>query len=411
MHEEKAVCLCCRDCGAIILEKEFALVCNVCGAPLRVTFSSSFLKQELSKGFSDPDDRSFLHDWLPFLPIANADDISKICLGETETKLLPSLRLGKAHGIEQLYFKLEMGPTLSLKDRGTALCVLKALEFGCDTVCLSSSGNNSASIAAYGARANLRTVVFVQKNVSPAKLAKCMVYGGKLIVVDGDMAVASKLCSEMVRKHGWFQCGGPNPYRLAAKRLMAYGLVRQLGKAPDTVLIPCGGGAGLVSAYDGFLELFEAGIIDRLPRLIGVQLEACNPTALAFEAGKSSVTPIQKKASISDAIMNNNPYWGKYCLQAVRKTGGTFISVSDAEFLEAIRNSARQEGLYLEPAGAVTVAALAKLVSMPNFSNPGVTVCSLTGHGLNFPQATAADHTLPEPIEASEEAVARALAL
>ncbi len=409
MADEKKVQLMCRDCGLVYSEEDFSLTCKKCNAPSRVVFDATYLKNALAAGFPQADETSFLQDWFDFLPIKNRKEIERVSLGEKEAIMLPSLRLGKNLGVDNLHLKLEMGPTLSLKDRGTALSVLKALEFGCKSVCLASSGNNAASLAAYGARANLSTVIFVQKDVSPAKIAKSRVYGAKVIMVDGDMAAASKLCSQMVADHGWFQCGGPNPYRIAAKRLVAYGIVRKLGKAPDTILLPCGGGAGIIAAYDGFQELYEAGIIDKMPRIVLVQLEACNPIAVAFANNEETVTPITKKKSISDAIMNNNPYWGKYCLQAVRNTGGTVISVSDAEFLDGIRNLAKQEGLFVEPAGAVTVAALPKLQQVPGFEDLGLTVCTLTGHGLNFPHSVSDDYDALVPIAADPELVMKKL--
>lgn len=308
------------------------------------------------------------------------------------------------YGADELYFKIELGPTLSLKDRGTSMCILRALELERETVCLASSGNNSASISAYGARAGLRTVVFVQGNASPAKLAKAMICGGKVILVDGDLAVANGLCSKMVNTKNWFQCGGSNPYRIVAKRTVAYGICQQLGRAPDTVLIPTGGGAGMVAVHDGFSELFAAGIIDHMPRIVGVQLEACNPIAQAFHKGLDEVSPVEKLPSISDAIMNNNPFWGKPCVRAARATGGTLVSVSDAEFVQTIQDMAQYEGLFLEPAGAVTVAAVRKLKNMQGFENLDTTVCTLTGHGLNMPRAIGT-MTMPSPIPPTVEAV------
>ena len=272
-------------------------------------------------------------------------------------------------------------------------------------MCLSSSGNNAASVSAYGSRAGLNPVVFVQKHVSAAKIFKSLVYGGRVVRIDGDMAAASRICGEMVKRRKWFQCGGPNPYRIAAKRTFAYGIVQQLGRAPDTVLIPCGGGAGMVAAHDAFREMFAAGVIDRMPRLVGVQLQACDPTARAFHEGCDAVTPVDKKPSLSDAIMNNNPYWGRYCLQAVRETGGTMISVSDADFIRTIRELGREEGLFTEPAGSVSVAALRYLVKVPGFENPGLTVCNLTGHGLNVPQVATDESETPGVIPPTVEAV------
>ena len=397
--------LVCRDCGTKIAESEFSLTCPSCGAPMRVEFAAGAIRKALQDGMPPYDDRSYLYQWRSILPLSDESLIDRVSLGETETPLLRSHRYGRKRGISDLYFKLEQGPTLSLKDRGTALCVLKALEQGSETVCLSSSGNNAASISAYGSRAGLRPVVFVQKHVSAAKISKSLVYGGNVIRIDGDMAAASRLCGEMVRKKGWYQCGGPNPYRVAGKRTFAYGIVQQLCRAPDTVLIPCGGGAGMVAAFDGFSEMLEAGLIDRMPRLVGVQLAACNPTATAFHAGKDVVTPVEKKPSLSDAIMNNNPYWGKYCLQAVRATGGTMLSVTDEEFIRAIRELGREEGIFTEPAGAVSAAALTRLLDAPGFEQPGLTVCNLTGHGLNAPQVATGDEEYPGLVEATSAAV------
>lgn len=402
--------LVCRDCGKKITESEFSLTCPSCGAPMRVTFAEGSIGKALKDGMPAYDDRSYLYQWRSILPIRDESLISRVSLGETETPLLRSNRYGPSRGISDLYFKIEQGPTLSLKDRGTALCVLKALEGGHETICLSSSGNNSASISAYGSRAGLRPVVFVQKQVSAAKIFKSIVYGGKVIRIDGDMAAASRLCGAMVKERGWYQCGGPNPYRVAGKRTFAYGIVQQLGRAPDTVLIPCGGGAGMVAAFDGFSEMFEAGIIDHMPRLVAVQLAACNPIEQAFLAGKETVSPIEKKPSLSDAIMNNNPHWGKYCLQAARSTGGTVLSITDEEFLKVIRALGREEGIFTEPAGCASVAALEKLVKMPGFENPGLTVCNLTGHGLNSPQVATSEKEYPEVVAATLDAVEACLA-
>ena len=404
MHTE-CLGLVCRECGKRIPEAECALSCPDCGAPMRVMFSEASLRQALSAGLPAPEGRSFLRPWRSILPISDESLIDRVSLGEAETPLLPSHRYGEKLGIPDLYFKVEQGPTLSLKDRGTALCVLKALEFGCKTVCLSSSGNNAASVSAYGSRAGLNPVVFVQKHVSAAKIFKSLVYGGRVVRIDGDMAAASRICGEMVKRRKWFQCGGPNPYRIAAKRTFAYGIVQQLGRAPDTVLIPCGGGAGMVAAHDAFREMFAAGVIDRMPRLVGVQLQACDPTARAFHEGRDAVTPVDKKPSLSDAIMNNTPYWGRYCLQAVRETGGTMISVSDADFIRTIRELGREEGLFTEPAGSVSVAALRYLVKVPGFENPGLTVCNLTGHGLNVPQVATDESETPGVIPPTVEAV------
>lgn len=408
--QARQVGLQCRRCGAIEEKALNSISCPHCGGAMRVLFDPGSLRAVLRAGLP-AGGADLMEQWLGILPIADPSLIRRVSLGERETPLLPSHRYGPERGIKDLYFKIEQGPTLSLKDRGTALCVLKAVEAGCDTVCVASSGNNAASVSAYGSRAGLRPVVFVQKHVSEAKIFKSLLYGGRVVRIDGDMAAASAVCNQMVARHQWFQCGGPNPYRIAGKRTFAYGLVQQLGRAPDTLLIPCGGGAGMVAAYDAFREMLEAGIIERMPRLVGVQLVACDPTAQAFHKGSDTVVPVEKRPSLSDAIMNNNPYWGRDCLEAVRATGGTMVSVSDEDFVAAIKQLGREEGIFSEPAGAVTSAALEKLMARPGFEDPGLTVCNVTGHGLNAPHIAADPKDVPPVVAATAEAVEQYLAI
>lgn len=151
----------------------------------------------------------------------------------------------------------------------------------------------------------------------------------------------------------------------------------------------------MVAAWDAFREMLECGLIKRLPRLIGVQLEACNPIAQAFEKGLDSVPPVQRKTSLSDAIMNANPYWGKYCLKAARESGGGFITISDEDFIKAIRKLGDSEGIFAEPAGAATTAALSRFVKIPQFSGCDLVVCDITGHGLNSPSVAADEKDMP----------------
>lgn len=394
----------CRECGKIFPQGAI-LKCPECDSPLRVLFEPTSLKTALKNGLPAASGQSYLRRWHDILPIAGEALIDRVSLGETQTALLPSRRIGGELGIGDLRFKIEEGPTLSLKDRGSALCVLKALEYGADTVCVASSGNNASSVSAYGARAGLRPVVFVQKQVSPAKIFKMTTYGGNVCRIDGGMAEASKICDEMVKNHGWFQCGGPNPYRVCGKRTFAYEITEQLGKEPDALLIPCGGGAGMVAAWDAFREMLECGLISRLPRLFGVQLEACDPIAQAFNKGLDYVPPVKRKTSLSDAIMNANPYWGKYCLKAARESGGGFITITDDDFIRAIRKLGECEGIFAEPAGAATTAALERFVKTPQFLDCNLVVCDVTGHGLNAPAVAANESNVPEPLPPDAVAV------
>jgi threonine synthase len=402
----------CRRCDFSIPESEFRLACASCGEPLQVGYDLEQMGQALQQEKTTFSSQSFLEQWLAILPIDRPELIDKVSLGETQTPLVESSRMAEALGVEDLRFKLEMGPTLSLKDRGTSLCALKAIELGYDTICVASSGNNAASVAAYAARAGLNSVVFIQSDTSPAKVFKCLVYGARVVRVDGDMSVASRLCSEMLERHSWMHAGGPNPYRIAAKRTAVYEIVWQLGgHAPDVILIPCGGSAGIVAAYTGLSEMVEMGILLNMPKLVGVQLAACDPVTRAFEEGRAAVTPVEKSPSFSDALMNNNPYWGKQALVAARESAGFFISVSDQEVADSIRSLGSDEGIFTEPAGAVSIAGLSQAIREDRLPDAQRTVCMLTGHGLNAPQAAFDSKELPEIITPDVDAVESYLGL
>lgn len=394
----------CRVCGKTFSEDERLMACPDCGEPLWVKYDMEALGRALKPAMPVPED-SCLRQWRQCLPLEDESLIERVSLGEGESPLLRSHSIGKSRGMPDLRFKVEMGPTLSLKDRGTAFCTLKAVEHGYAGLSIASSGNNAASVAAYAARAGLPAVVFIQEQVSPSKVLKSIAYGATVVRVKGGMPEASRVCAELSERFRWVNCGGPNPFRVAAKRLAGYEIVRQLGHAPDAVVMPCGGGAGLVSMHEAFKELLALGIIDKMPRLYGVQLSACNPTEVAWREGRDTVTPVEKKPSLSDAIMNNNPFWGKYDLMAARESGGGIYSVSDEEFVRMIRELGREEGLFTEPAGSVAVAALEKIRRAdPAFAQCESVVCTLTGHGLNAPRVAVSDDELPEAVPATADA-------
>jgi threonine synthase len=396
----------CATCDTTIPESEFQMKCRQCDSPFEVRYDLEKIKTALLNRNPAGLTESSLLMWKDILPIDNPEHIHRVSIGESQTPLVRSTSLCKEIGIEDLRFKLEMGPTLSLKDRGTSLCALKALELGYDTLCVASSGNNAASVAAYAAKAGLPAVVFIQKDTAPAKIYKMLSYGARVVRIDGDMRAAGKLCGEMLERHRWMQAGGPNPYRITAKRTAAYEIVQQSGgTAPDAVVFPCGGSAGMFAAYTGFLEMLEMGLIDAMPRLIGIQLAACDPVTQAFDKGLDEITPVEKKPSFSDALMNNNPYWGKQAIRAARETGGLFLSVPDEEVADMIRKLGSTEGLFAEPAGAVAVAGLKKMMAENRLSGLQRVVCTLTGHGLNAPTAAFGSQSLPEVVSPDVDTV------
>jgi len=404
--------LVCRYCGHHWPEKEFMLTCPDCSTPLEVDYNLDELRKYLKRGWPQSQGVTLLKQWQKLLPLSHPELIAKCSLGEMQTPLIPANKVGANMGLDDLKFKVEIGPTLSLKDRGSSLCSLKALELGFEAMCVASSGNNAGSVAAYAARAGLPAIVFVQRDVTPAKFSKMLAYGAKVVRVDGDMSAASSLCMRMRENRGWFESGGPNPYRMTAKRLVAYEIVAQMeGKVPDAVVLPCGGCAGLVAAYSGFSELMSMGLIAKLPKLIGVQLTACDPVTQAFEQGHVEVTPVEKRLSFSDALTNNNPYWGARAIAAVRDAGGLFISVTDEEVATMLVELGTREGLFLEPAGAVAVAGLNKILNENRMQGLNQVICTVTGHGLNSQEKSIHKKMIPQPITPDPAKVAAYLGI
>ncbi|MCP4624871.1 MAG: pyridoxal-phosphate dependent enzyme [bacterium] len=197
-----------------------------------------------------------------------------------------------------------------------------------------------------------------------------------------------------------------------AGSVAAYEICAQMGGGiPDAVVFPCGGCAGLVAANAGFQELTEMGLIDHMPKLIGVQLTACDPVTRAYEQGSAEVTPVAKQPTISDALTNGNPYWRVRAIRAVRETGGLFISVSDEEMEKMRLELGTAEGLFLEPAGAASVAGLNKPLRENRIRGLDQVVCTVTGHGLNATRATDHNQPIPELIPAEPAAVEKYLGL
>lgn len=404
--------LMCRSCGHLCSQNEFKLTCPDCGCPLEVSYDLDAIRRLLKRGWPQPNGATLLQQWEKLLPLTQPRLITRCSLGETQTPLIRASKVGKNMGLDELRIKVEIGPTLSLKDRGSALCSLKALEMNFEAVCVASSGNNAGSVAAYAARAGLPAIVFVQRDAAPAKFAKMLAYGAYVVRVDGDLSTAGHLCGQMRKHRRWMESGGPNPYRIAAKRLVAYEICAQMGgEVPDAVVFPCGGCAGIVAAYSGFRELMTMGLIANMPKFIGVQLTACDPVTQAFEQARSKVTPVEKQPTISDALTNNNPYWGAQAIAAVRDTGGLFISISDEEMNKACRELGTSEGLFLEPAGGAAVAGLYKALRENRIQGLRQVVCTVTGHGLNAPRSSNRNQPVPELIQPDPAAVEAYLGL
>lgn len=348
-----------------------------------------------------------LRKYKEFLPVTDATP--SLTLGEGDTPLVKSNRLGKELGCPELYFKLEgCNPTGSFKDRGMVVAIAKAVEQGSKGVICASTGNTSASAAAYSAYCDLPAFVMIPKGeVAAGKLAQALAYGAKILMVNGNFDAALSLVRAFTSKHPITLVNSVNPHRLEGQKTAAFEVSDELGDAPDYVFIPVGNAGNITAYWAGFREYHQVGRTSRLPRMMGFQAEGAAPIVRG--------RPISNPQTIASAIRIGNPASWEKAVAARDQSGGVIDMVSDHEILEAYRLLASREGIFCEPASAASVAGLAKLHRQGLNLSAKRVVCIITGSGLKDPEvavSTVATNTIEveSNIEALEAVIlARAL--
>jgi threonine synthase len=314
--------------------------------------------------------------WRSRLPVTAKTPI--VTLGEGGTPLVRADRVAKAARLPpgSVHLKLEgLNPTGSFKDRGMTLAVSKALEAGATGVLCASTGNTSASAAAYAARAGLRCVVFLPKGkVAAGKLAQAVMHGAEIVEVAGNFDRALDLAKEAARAKGFVLVNSINPFRLEGQKTGAFEIVEELGRAPDNHFIPVGNAGNITAYWNGYRALGAS------PRMFGWQAAGAAPIVLG--------RPVENPTTLATAIRIGRPTSWKGALAARDQSGGEIGSVSDREILAAYELLAREEGVFCEPASAAPVAGLLKL-GRRRKAPEGLTVCILTGHGLKDPGTAA----------------------
>ncbi|CAM4438676.1 threonine synthase [Paenibacillus phoenicis] len=343
-----------------------------------------------------------LETYKEYLPVS--DKTPKLTLQEGNTPLVRAENLSKELGLD-LYFKYEgLNPTGSFKDRGMVMAVAKAVEEGSRTIMCASTGNTSAAAAAYAARAGIDCIVLIpNNNIALGKLAQAMIYGAKVIAIEGNFDRALEIVRDITAKHPITLVNSVNPYRIEGQKTAAFEVCDQLGKAPDVLAIPVGN-AGNISAYwKGFKEYYERGKSTSLPRMVGFEAEG----AMAIVKGE----PILEPETIATAIRIGNPASWKTAVAAAEESGGQINYVTDDEILDAYRTIAAKEGIFAEPASAASIAGVYKLHREGYFKGGETVVCVLTGHGLKDPNiAIKSIGGEPLVVQDTEEAVLNAIA-
>ena len=340
-----------------------------------------------------------LNTYPDLLPVTSATPI--ITMGEGDTPLVRSNRLGRELGCTELYFKLEgCNPTGSFKDRGMVMAIAKALEEGTKAIMCASTGNTSASAAAFGAYCDIPTFVLIPKGeVAMGKLAQAMIYGAKVIMINGNFDAALGMVREFTQRNDVTLVNSVNPHRIEGQKTAAFEIVDKLGGAPDMLFIPVGNAGNITAYWKGFREYQDLGRSQALPRMMGFQAEGAAPIVRG--------EPVASPQTIASAIRIGNPATWNGAIEARDGSGGVIDAVSDDEILEAYRLLANKEGIFCEPASAASFAGLMKMHRQGMDLSDKRIVCICTGNGLKDPDLAVSSSggqtiEVPANIEALE---------
>jgi threonine synthase len=339
-------------------------------------------------------------DWLPVGAATPTVD-----LREGSTPLVASRHLGRALGMKRLYFKYEgLNPTGSFKDRGMVIAVAKAVEEGARVLVCASTGNTSASAAAYAASAGLRAIVVVPAGeIALNKLSQALMYGARVVALRGNFDAALTAVRELAASYPVVLVNSVNPNRLEGQKTAAFEIVDELGDSPDYLVLPVGNAGNITAYWRGFKEYHAAGRCQVLPRMVGAQAEGAAPIVRGrvFEAPKTVAT----------AIKIGNPASWEGATMARDESGGLIDAVSDTEILRAQVQLASREGLFAEPASCAPLALLVRLVREGRIEKDSTTVVVLTGNGLKDPDAALGNVPPPVQLDGDARALAKALKL
>ncbi|HEY4865749.1 MAG TPA: threonine synthase [Candidatus Dormibacteraeota bacterium] len=339
-------------------------------------------------------------DWLPV-----SDATPALDLREGSTPLVRSQNLGPALGLKRLYFKYEgLNPTGSFKDRGMVVAVAKALEERARVLVCASTGNTSASAAAYAASARLRAIVVVPAGeIALNKLSQALMYGAKVIALRGSFDTALAAVRELAASYPVVLVNSVNPYRLEGQKTAAFEIVDELGEAPDYLVLPVGNAGNITAYWKGFKEYHAGGRCSVLPRMVGAQAEGAAPIVRGHV--------FEKPKTVASAIKIGHPASWEGATMARDESGGSIDAVSDTEILRAQVQLASMEGLFAEPASCAPLALLVRLVREGRIEKDSTTVVVLTGNGLKDPEAALGNVPPPVELEGDARALAKVLKL
>lgn len=402
----------CINCGTKYGINEILYFCKKCGDLLEVKYDFKELSANLEKSNWKNVPLSVWR-YKDFMPIG---DISKIVsLNEGGTGLHSCHKLGKQLGILQLYVKNEgENPTGSFKDRGMTVGVSKANELGAKNVICASTGNTSASLAAYAARAGMTcTVLIPSGKIAYGKLSQAMIYGAKVLQIRGNFDQSLEIVLKLADKHpSIYLLNSINPFRIEGQKSLGFEICDQLnGETPDRIIVPVGNAGNISAIWKGFTEYYRLGFIKKLPKMTGIQAAGSAPIAQMIKTCSNKMIPVKTPETLATAIRIGAPVSWKKAVNAIRNSGGTAETVTDEEILAAQKLLARVQGIFVEPASASSIAGLIKLANANIISKEERVVCVTTGHGLKDPDTAVKSSEKPIEVDAKMAAIENALGI
>ncbi len=340
-----------------------------------------------------------------YLPITKETPIVSLLEGNTPLIFSPKISKLLGKGFE-VYLKYEgTNPTGSFKDRGMTVAVSKAKEEGAKAVICASTGNTSASAAAYSSRADLKCIVVIPEgNIALGKLAQALIHNACVIAIKGNFDDALSIVRQIASEYPVTLVNSLNPYRIEGQKTASFEICDVLGEAPHFHILPVGNAGNITAYWKGYKEYYAYKKISYLPRMCGFQAEGSAPIVRGY--------PIKKPKTIATAIKIGNPASWQKAVEAKEESGGLIDMVSDKEIISAYKFLAQEEGIFVEPASAASVAGLFKLNRINFFRKfklkRTIIVCTLTGHGLKDPQTSLKNITPPKVVEASAKEVLKA---
>ncbi len=371
----------CVECGHEIEATPNTTVCPKCGGIMDIKYDYKYIRSQVTpKDMADRRENSMWR-YKEFLPVEDECSIPKLRVGWSP--FYEAKNLADYLGLKKLYIKDDgINPTASLKDRASAMAVVKAAEAGRDTIACSSTGNAASSLAGNAAAAGFKTYIFVPSRAPKGKVAQLRIFGANVISVDGSYEDTFKISAEAIDRWGWYNRNAAiNPYLMEGKKTVALEIAEQLNwKMTDYVALSVGDGCTIAGVWKGFKDLYEAGFIDKLPRLISAQAAGCCPLNKAIQEG-TDWHPMEEN-TLADSIAVGVPRNATKALIAIRESNGVPVNVTDEEILDAMRLVGRTAGVFSEPAAAAGSAAVKKAVEEGLIPKDATVTAISTGNGL-----------------------------